>query len=112
MPTKDARSRPVAFLKVSSMSVNVTNHLLSPPFLFLLDNDISLSAYSNNTIYRYYSHLSGESFGAREIWPVGVFLLCPVQHNGDSHASVDGRRDGGQQVDFTQPLLQHHYAHE
>jgi hypothetical protein len=43
VPTKDARLRPVAFLKVSSMSVNVTNHLFSPPFLLLLDNDISLS---------------------------------------------------------------------
>jgi hypothetical protein len=61
VPTKDARLRPIAFLKVSSMSVNVTNHLFSPPFLLLFDNDISLSVYSNNTIYRYYSHLSGES---------------------------------------------------
>ena len=50
----------------------------------------------NNTIYRYYSHISGESFGAREIWPAGVFLLCPVQHDGERHASVDGKRDGAQ----------------
>ena len=81
MPAKDAGIRPVAFLKLSSnMSVNVITHLFSPPFLFLFDNDISLSMCINNTIYRYYSHISGESFGAREIWPAGV----------------DGKRDGAQ----------------
>jgi len=97
MPAKDARIRPVAFLKLSSnMSVNVITHLFSPPFLFLFDNDISLSMGINNTIYRYYSHISGEAFGAREIWLVGLFLLCSVQHDGDSHASVDGKRDGAQ----------------
>src|SRR5207244_13308385 len=97
MPTKDAGIRPVAFLKLSSnMSVNMTNHLLSPAVLFLFDNDISLSMDINNTIYRYYSHISGESFGAREIWPVGLFLLCPVQHDGERHAGVDGKHDGAQ----------------
>jgi len=59
MPAKDAGIRPVAFLKLSSnMSVNVITHLFSPPFLFLFDNDISLSMGINNTIYRYYSHIS------------------------------------------------------
>jgi hypothetical protein len=29
--------------------------MLSPPYLFFVDNDISLSGNSNNTIYRYYS---------------------------------------------------------
>src|SRR6266487_1995058 len=56
MPTKEAGIRPVASLKPSSnLSVKVTHHMISPPFLFLFYNDISLSICINNTIYRYYS---------------------------------------------------------
>src|SRR6266700_8333726 len=44
MPTKEAGIRPVASLKPSSnLSVKVTHHMISPPFLFLFYNDISLS---------------------------------------------------------------------
>src|SRR5207247_4610765 len=43
MPTKEARIRPVASLKPSSnLSVKVTTHMVSPPSLFSLYNDISL----------------------------------------------------------------------
>ena len=58
MPTNEAGIRPVASLKPSSnLSVKVTTHRVSPPFLFSFYNDISLSRYINNTIYRYYSHM-------------------------------------------------------
>src|SRR6266699_2523721 len=57
-PTKEARIRPVASIKPSSnLSVKVTNHKLSPPYLFSFYNDISLSKHINNTIYRYYSRM-------------------------------------------------------
>src|SRR6266700_2926650 len=50
MPTKEAGIRPVASLKPSSnLSVKVTHHMISPPFLFLFYNDISLSICINNT---------------------------------------------------------------
>src|SRR5215469_13951976 len=66
-PTKEAEIRSVASLKLSStMSVKVTNHIVSPPCLFVFYNDISLSTCINNTIYRYYSHMSGESWVTME----------------------------------------------
>src|SRR5947209_498877 len=62
MPAKAAGIRAVAFLKRSSnVSVNMIPHLFSPPLLFVFDNDISLSMGINNTIYRYYFHISGEA---------------------------------------------------
>ena len=58
MPTEEAGIRPVASIKPSSnMPVKMTNHRLSPPYLYLFYNDISLSMYINNTIYRYYSQM-------------------------------------------------------
>src|SRR6266700_3223652 len=60
MPSKESRIGPVFPIKArSKLSFILTDHLLSPPCLFCIYNDISLSVYGNNTIYRYYSQAFG-----------------------------------------------------
>src|SRR6266581_1392234 len=60
MPSKESRIGPVSSFKArSKLSFMLTDHLQSPPLLLSIYNDISLSVYSNNTIYRYYSQTFG-----------------------------------------------------
>src|SRR6202162_3364526 len=68
MPSKESRTGPVFSISArSKISLLLTDHILSPPCLLSIYNDISLSVYSNNTIYRYYSH-PGKSSNVARNW--------------------------------------------
>jgi len=52
------------------------DHLQSPPLLLSIYNDISLSVYSNNTIYRYYSQTFGNYAFS---WKIGICcVVVPI----------------------------------
>src|SRR5207245_10070158 len=74
MPSKESRIGPVSSFKArSKLSFMLTDHLQSPPFLLCIYNDISLSVYSNNTIYRYCS----QTFGSYAFsWKIGIWIVA------------------------------------
>src|SRR5437763_8112901 len=77
MPSKESRIGPVFPIKVrSKLSFILTDHVQSPPFLLCIYNDISLSVYNNNTIYRYYSRALGSYAFS---WKIGIcFVVVPI----------------------------------
>src|SRR6266702_2034896 len=77
IPSKESRIGPVFSISTrSKMSFMLTDHIQSPPFLLSIYNDISLSVYSNNAIYRYYS----QTFSSYAIaWKIGIcFVVVPI----------------------------------
>ena len=75
--SKETRIGPIFSFKARSvLSFILTNHIQSPPFLLYIYNDISLSVYSNNTIYRYYSRALGSYAFS---WKIGrCFVVVPI----------------------------------